>query len=36
MCLSSYLLDAEILDISTLANDLDISAWLTHSPLNHP
>ena len=31
MCLLSYLLDAEILDISTLAEDLDISAWLTPS-----
>ena len=31
MCLPSYLLDAEILDISTLADDLDISAWLTPS-----
>ena len=28
MCLPSYLLDAEILDISTLADDLDISAGL--------
>ena len=28
MCLPSYLLDTEILDILTLAEDLDISAWL--------
>ena len=28
MCLPSYLPDAEIFDISILADDLDISAWL--------